>query len=749
MKNVFASIVLFILPFLFFHQLVFSTNVVVLGDFSGSDLLEMQLPHKYILRESVIKGEFPLWSVYNGTGFPVHAEGQGGYFYPFNLILALLFEPFQALNYSILISLGIAGVGTFVFARSLPRMSLKGAFLAAVVFMFSSFFIARMKHVNMIAVACWLPMSLYLIRMLCVTQRMGLGIALGAVWGMMFLAGHPQMAYYSVLIGLWWLIGEIGYQQIIAKRLSRHVIGRLVLSVVWASIIGLGFGAVQILPSLELIRYSYRAEQSSFFAATAFPFNPVFIFSLFYPYLLGNPAEATYPKDISFWGVWWENVWYVGVLPLVVLVGFCGFVFLNRKTVLPIERLKLYYYPLFVAVSGLLFAYISLGRSSVLYLFLYYIVPGVQLFRFPQRFGIVLLLAISLLFGWVVGYMLSKSKKALNVSVGFVVIVLLCIADLYWFAHSYIAFRDYKDYFLIAVDSLARTAETNPPARIYPTFAYVANPYLFLGWKEQNADTFKIMNSMLPGNLAAMYGLHSFSDRDWFEGGLDIADLSAVEWRLLRETLDVKGVDTTIGAKLLGLWNVQYIQTVVPFENPSYTVERSFSVDSKYYPTYYVYRNSSVMPRGFVVNSTKVFENKDGLLNYMFSEEFDPSREALFVGSDNVVSEGKTEISEVNFERYDSQLVTANVVLDERGVFVISDLIYPGWEVYVDGQRNEAVKINLVQRGVWLESGSHRVEWKFVSQSFHLGLMITAGTVVGSLSWLFIFLFLKRYNRTI
>jgi hypothetical protein len=64
---------------------------------------------------------------------------------------------------------------------------------------------------------------------------------------------------------------------------------------------------------------------------------------------------------------------------------------------------------------------------------------------------------------------------------------------------------------------------------------------------------------------------------------------------------------------------------------------------------------------------------------------------------------------------------------------------YPGWSASVDGQPAALVRVNDTFKGVWLESGSHRVRFEFVSSSLRKGVWISLLTLLvclGLLAWL-------------
>ena len=69
-------------------------------------------------------------------------------------------------------------------------------------------------------------------------------------------------------------------------------------------------------------------------------------------------------------------------------------------------------------------------------------------------------------------------------------------------------------------------------------------------------------------------------------------------------------------------------------------------------------------------------------------------------GSARILSYGRNDVS-------------LAVETDRNSVLVLHDIHYPGWEVYVDGERRPILRANLLFRGVEVPPGRHRVEFRF------------------------------------
>jgi hypothetical protein len=94
-------------------------------------------------------------------------------------------------------------------------------------------------------------------------------------------------------------------------------------------------------------------------------------------------------------------------------------------------------------------------------------------------------------------------------------------------------------------------------------------------------------------------------------------------------------------------------------------------------------------------------------------------------------SEAAAERCEIT--HYLPQRVVLRVDLNQAGLVVLSDAWDSGWKAFVtSGNSTNDVPIyrtNRVLRGIWLPAGKHTIEYRFRSQSFFLGALIS------SLSW--------------
>jgi hypothetical protein len=79
---------------------------------------------------------------------------------------------------------------------------------------------------------------------------------------------------------------------------------------------------------------------------------------------------------------------------------------------------------------------------------------------------------------------------------------------------------------------------------------------------------------------------------------------------------------------------------------------------------------------------------------------------------------------------YDPHKVVVDTETTAPGILVLSDAWYPGWRVTVDGQNAEILRVNYALRGVYVDGGTHRVEFQFRPHSLYLGATTTLGSLL-------------------
>jgi uncharacterized membrane protein YfhO len=79
---------------------------------------------------------------------------------------------------------------------------------------------------------------------------------------------------------------------------------------------------------------------------------------------------------------------------------------------------------------------------------------------------------------------------------------------------------------------------------------------------------------------------------------------------------------------------------------------------------------------------------------------------------------------------YEPNQVELQVELSAPGIVVLTDVHYPGWQVWVDADEAELLRVNALVRGVFVPAGRHRLRFGYRPSR------LAAGLAISSVAWL-------------
>ncbi len=293
------------------------------------DSMAQFYPWRVLLQRGLRSGELPLWNPHQYCGYPFVGNGQSAIFYPPNWLL-LWVDAKYFLGLSLALHWFLAGALAFFLARTLGLRP-AAATLAGLLYQSSGFMITWAELPTIVNTMAWLPGAWLGVELLFrasappLLQGEGAGgeaprragssphaglLLLSASLGLCLLAGHLQFAAY-----IWLTTASYALARALYRWFTRRPAP--VFGLVLSAALGLGLGLPQVLPSLELARYSPRgatevsAEGWQFQQQRAL--QPVELLTFIWPEALGDPVTGTYP-GISYT----EHCAYAGVLALLL-----------------------------------------------------------------------------------------------------------------------------------------------------------------------------------------------------------------------------------------------------------------------------------------------------------------------------------------------------------------------------------------------------------------------------------------------
>lgn len=702
----------------------------------------------YPWRNQVIRnlkeGNLPLWNPYNFSGQPLLANIQSSPLQILNILFFIL--PFN-LAWALQIILPPILVSAFMyfFLRSINLTKTASAF-GAFLLPFTGYFLTWMTWGNMVATAMWLPLIL-----LCLTKIFK---RFSILWFVLLIfasfqtivSGFWQTAFYVYLLTFIYLIYQFYLSRDIKKTLTS----------IFALTLGAIIAAPQILPSLEFISHSAREIDQGYFLGRPDWFLPSQnIIQLIIPDYFGNPATYNY------WGIWnyLEFVSFIGIIAFFFAIVF----FLSGK-----KESKL----LFALV---LIIFILATENPISKILLTGSIPLISTMR-PSRIVILLglFLTIAASFGFQ-EFMSTKSKKVLIMPFA-VVFTALASIFLYTFFFSEnfptvenvsaanIALRNliFPSLILSGLFLLLLGKILNLPKIILILFVFTVTIF----------EMFRFAYKFTPFTNASLI-FPKTQTTEFLKNQEKPFRILSVDRRVFNSaTPSVYKIESIHGydplflkdyAKLVSSWennestepgSFNRIVTPTSFESPitdflnvKYIVSLDEINESSLIKVFEegqtkVYENREALSRAFFVDEVVKVENRDHEIEMLLNKNFDLKKKAV----SSTFSFAKREnTTSVDFNKYSDQSMTLGVSIEKSAPLIVSNVFYPGWNAYVDGDKVEIKRVNYMFQSVLVQEGNHKVEFKYQPQSFYKGLRLSVlGIILAGLASFF--LWRKRFQ---
>ncbi|MBI5570934.1 MAG: YfhO family protein [Desulfomonile tiedjei] len=753
---------------------------------NSRDPILLEVPVQLYETEAVRKFQVPLWNPYLQAGVPELAAGIFGVFYPPNLVYYLLPEMW-AVNADVLLHAFLAGLFMYYYVRFIGR-SVFGGLIAGVTFMFSGSVTLYYAFYTVYHVICWLPLAFLCIEKLIVRQRFGSAVALGGVIGVQFLSGLLEFIFYNcVAIAVY---TGLRYAVIVWEARSFRAVKRPLGMVALAVGIGLALGAIQLIPTLELVPLSQRIFRSYDEILPLGRTSWLSVLTALSPNVFGS-----YP-DRNWFGPGFpiNTMTYIGVSGLV-LMFIC---LLTRR-----DR-----YMFVLTGVGLMTWLIALGTPLVY--FLYTFVPGfsglrqvgrilylytvvaaamaglgaatleqtapASTMRLLKRFligavGIWTLIVVGV-FGIAVGkdrllpvameffaefakgkgWVLAKSPVHYAERIGWMIqyelyyaviflvmsgIVLLLIAG-YW--KGWLRPATFKVALATAavVDLLQfPLAYTHiVDSSKYPLYE-ISGSIAFL---KQDQDKFRVLSLLSCGtgqafhpNTLMPYGIEAIQAyNSLLPGRFGQFVRSLEEGKIMcggEQHQNLFMLSRFRDDGMTQLLNVKYVATppVAPILQDAH-LRLVFDGEVR------LYENLRFLPRAFFVPNASWADQDETILARLRRDDFEPRSLVVLKGDPGGQTDRRPSPeglpAEVSVVDYQPSKVNVAVNAPTDGWIVLLDNDFPGWRASVDGNPAKIYQANFTFRAVNVPSGRHRIEFSYRPLSFTLGALVTSGALL-------------------
>ncbi len=482
---------------------------------SRSDLMISHWPTALLIQRTFAQEHrLPLWNPYYGGGQPLAADPLAALFYPPTHLVHF----FSLHGYYFVLIMGhlvFAGLGMLLLARRAAGLPRFPALVAAVSYMATPRLISHLGagHVTILQTVAWFPW-LALACWASVREPRRWGAMLGICIALTLLAGHPQMAYYGLLmtaaLAVWLLVKRWRLE-------GRRALFMSITGLAMAGAIGVLLAAVHLLPLMEFTALSTRK-----FSVSSTDTYPLLNFL---HALIDQQPAAQLP---------WEGMITPGLA--VLALALLAVVTRWRKV-----------WPLVLGI--VLVAGLAMGNSSIIYLLVARVLPDFDLFRGLARIWFVGLFLIALLAGFGTDSLLRAVHRISfrgTVAAGFLAVLIVALT-------------------LIATDwGYARTNDLSvatTPSALALTAAHLAGSGRIYGVQENipQVSAVQLQTRLADGWDPLLIGAYTSY---MLRAGDDTAD---------GYQLHIPSFDSPLvkpDARLLGLMNVSIVVSRRPLSNP-------------------------------------------------------------------------------------------------------------------------------------------------------------------------------------
>lgn len=378
------------------------------------DAMDLYLPWKYFVTDTLSHNELPLWNPFINGGFS--QMGDPGTWYPVSWGIAALFGGYSmgSLHFEYLLHLYLGGLGFYFLLKQLGLVRV-ALLTCATGYMLSGVMIGNAQHIGWVVSAAWLPWILLYFLRVRQSPNFRSGLQLALVLFLQLSGGYPGMFIVTVYILIGFFIVE-SVKQIRAKNYAFYRKQWLFFGV--STVVFLLMSAVVLIAAFDMAPLITRGtglnDRADVWNTLEGSFSPEALTSFIYPL-------ATTKNDQAYWGADFSMTnAYFSVLLLLTI-----FAVLFRKDT-P-KNVKIFF------GVGLLFLLISLGQALPVRTWTTYL-PFMDLFRFPSLFRLFALFFFLLSAGFSVHY-LSESVQARKLFSRLLIVAIFCfvISNLFLF----------------------------------------------------------------------------------------------------------------------------------------------------------------------------------------------------------------------------------------------------------------------------------------------------------------------------
>lgn len=712
------------------------------------DIITQIYPWRHFTITSWKQGIVPLWNPYSFSGTPQLANYQSAVLSPFN-ILFFIFSFVDAWSLLILLQPLLAGLFTYLYGRSLS-LSRPAGLVSSIGFMFCGFMTTWMDYGTLSYAILFLPLALFAIESFFKTQKSLFLLLFAFTIPCSFFSGHFQISLYFLLF----ICIYIAYKFFETKNKALSVY------VVLAAISGLLIAMSQILPSLEFYNQSLRSELFQKIEAIPLGYLP----TLLAPDFFGNPVTRN-----DWFGHYAEWNGYIGLLPL--MLGFYG-VFRKKNCftlflfILSIIILCLAFatpvLQLLIALHIPVLSTSAASRIIVLFSFIFIILSGfgfdallsdIKQKKFLFLISWILVFVLLFIFLWTVVTMkwflpvdkVVIAKQNLRLPTILFGLILVIISFVALFRKFWISQNDEKKIakihlvlascllLLVAFDMYrfaAKWQPFDPRTYVFPNVA-VTNTFIPKAPYER----------VLGGDGAEVSVYHQWPSVEGYDPlyvkryGEFVGSLNGKLAESPRSVITFPK-NAKFTPRALNILNVGYVLQKNSDNGQPWAFPFSTYPATQFTPVYndrkyQVFRNNDVLSHAFFAQNYVIQSNPQKILDTLFAPDTHLNS-TLVLEQDPHISQGGVTAN-ATITKYTANEITISARTNKDALLFLSEVYYPGWNAYIDGQPASIFRADYTFRSIIVPKGIHTVTFSYKPVSFMLGCWLGLVGIIGTI----------------
>jgi hypothetical protein len=713
--------------------------------------------------------DVPLWNPHIMGGRPYLANAQSAIFSPFTLP-AYVIPLDKALAVMAAIKLFVGAFGMFLLGRWLG-MRFGGALLAGIVFAFGTFFVVWLPW-PLTNVFPLIPFLLLLTDL--VVRRPGplIVAGLGGLVALQFAGGHPETSFHVMVVVVIWFCFRV-VQRWWREGRDRRLL--LVPAAAFAGALALGaaVAAVTLVPLLELLSesgdYERRLNTAPSFASDRW-IGAFFLFDYW-----GRPTQAAIEPFVSNRG------WYAGGITLMLAAA--ALILRPTSTRVAVAVFGVFAFTFTIGFGKIARTLVELpgfrtahnGRVIIFVLLALALLAGWGLddlsrrelpARWRRRLALAAVTAIFCVpFAWmlIAGTLdLGELRPALEMAWAFQDPPVVQTGPEAYALAPMVRLNALLQWLPLAGAALGlialRLAVSRSSRWALPAGAFVALAVAVLVVDLFRANmgfnpAIPVENAEVPTTPALRYLQDQRPNR--FTGVGDAGQFQPLgpDLAMRYGLYDARGYDYPVEGRFDKLWRatagpggdiIPPTTLALPTEASLRTLSLLSVADVMQDPVNdplalpglelaydgedaRVYRNENALPRAFLVDRQRTVAGEDAALAAVTDPQFDPRREAITESEIEGVPTGGGGGSpgSARLTEYGREHAVVRASASRPALLVLTDVHYPGWKAWVDGEPADIERVDFLLRGVALGPGTHTVEFRYEPASWRVGWIVS------------------------